>query len=248
MIADPPLVAAEVYQRYRQKKDVAIVSRFLIEHLHEPAWREATFLLLANLKRKDATGQLRQILKGNIQSRRSLYTDILQQDILIAGSCLAEGIVVKKAMTKRIISLIRNLGKNSPFPVQRNEALKTLESLSRASQKQYARFASKELKSLATKEGNIVTRIEAAHTLYVNSPEGSKVRKRATKNLLGLAQQPGLSFQSVIQTVYDFYRATTGKSKETQRATRLLFVLVRQPGTSVQRVVAFAQNLWWKSD
>src|SRR5579884_966276 len=114
MIADPPLVAAEFYQRYRQKKDVAIVSQFLVEHLHDPAWREAILLLLANLKRKDATDQLRQILEGKIQSRRSLYTDILQQDLFFVGSCLVEGIVVKKALAKQVISLIGNLGKNSP--------------------------------------------------------------------------------------------------------------------------------------
>src|SRR5436305_10290538 len=152
MIADPPLVATEVYQHYRQKRDVAIVSQFLAEHLHDPAWREATLLLLANLKRKDATGQLRQILKATIKSRRSQYTDIVQQDLFFVGSCLAEVIDVKNALAKQVVSLLGELVKNSPFPSQRKEALKTLESLLLASQGRYASFARKELKALVTKD------------------------------------------------------------------------------------------------
>src|SRR5690349_813930 len=73
--------AADVYERYQQEEDPTIISEFLIEHLHDPHWHEVILLLLGKLKRKPVTAQLCQFLEGKIKSRRSQYTDIVQQDL-----------------------------------------------------------------------------------------------------------------------------------------------------------------------
>lgn len=56
--------AADIYERYQQEEDPAILSKFLMKYLHDPHWHEVILLLFGKLKRVPATKQLRQILEG----------------------------------------------------------------------------------------------------------------------------------------------------------------------------------------
>lgn len=126
--------AVDVYERYQQEDDSSIISDFLKEHLHDPHWHEVILLLLGKLKHKQATAQLRRVLKG--ESRLSKYSNILQQDLLFICDCFAEDITVENDFAQNIIDCINKLIVETPFFSQRNGALEALGKMMKT--KQYA--------------------------------------------------------------------------------------------------------------
>ncbi len=100
--------AADVYERYQQEEDPEVISKFLVEHLHDPRWREVIYLLLGKLKSTPATNQLRQILQGKIKSRRSQYTEIVQQDLFFVCDCLLEEIKVENSLVEMVKRMYKN--------------------------------------------------------------------------------------------------------------------------------------------
>jgi energy-coupling factor transporter ATP-binding protein EcfA2 len=239
--------AVDVYERYQQEEDAAIISQFLVEHLHDPHWREVILLLLGKLKRKPVTAQLKDLLTGKMNSRRSRYTEILQQDLFFACLCLSEEIAIENELAALIVSRISELVKSSPFPSQRNEALDALSLLIRTTQ--YAGLGRKELLALATQEiiPDIITRIRAARILYLSSPPQSDEQRRAIQALLNLAQQTTSSFEHAVfaaRTLYDF---SPGLSEEYQKAKHILMSLAQRSDISAMQAVQVIEILYWNS-
>ena len=97
--------ASDVYDRFRQDEDPAIIRDFLVEYLHDPHWREVTLLLLAKLGRKPLPVRLRQLLEGKIKSRRSCYRDIVQQDLFFVCDCMIEEMAIENTSLKHSLPL-----------------------------------------------------------------------------------------------------------------------------------------------
>src|SRR5690349_4931796 len=108
--------AADVYRRFIENEDPDIIKDFLVEHLHDPHWSEVILLLLGKLGRKPVTLRLRQILESKIKSRRSRYTDLVQQDLFFVCDCLAEDMPVETDLATIIISRLSKLITTTPFP------------------------------------------------------------------------------------------------------------------------------------
>ncbi len=140
--------AADVYERYQQEEDPAIIRVFLREHLHDPHWREVVLLLLGKLKRKPVTALLHQLIEGALKCRLSRYTDILQQDLFFVCSCLIEEITVERDVVDAVIFGLSHLIGASSFPAQRKAALDCLYALTQ--KRQYREVARQEVATLMT--------------------------------------------------------------------------------------------------
>jgi HEAT repeat protein len=84
------LAAEDILYNYANEEDPEIVRGHIREHLHDPYWREVLLLMFARLKRKPAAKILDFILKQN-----SPYEQWLHRDLLFAGDCLAEDVVIE---------------------------------------------------------------------------------------------------------------------------------------------------------
>jgi KaiC/GvpD/RAD55 family RecA-like ATPase len=239
--------AADVYERYQQKEDPKVVSRFLAEHLHDPYWREVIFLLLGKLRSTPVTNQLRQILQGKMKSRRSQYTEIMQQDLFFVCDCLLEEIKVENSLLEAVKSHLSSLVKDSPFPSQRREALEHLGELMKT--RQYADQGRKELITFATKDDllEITTRLEALQVLYLNSTASSKERQVASRTLTNLLQRPDLPVDQAWQTAALLYQSSVTGSEKEQLATSMLTSLRQRPDLPVDQAWQTAASLYRSS-
>ncbi len=237
--------AADVYERYQQEEDPMIISEFLQEHLHDPHWREVILLLLGKLKRKPITVQLRQILEGKIKSRRSKYTDVVQQDLFFVCDCLIEEIAVENEMAGLVISNLSNMIRISPISLQKKEALEYLGKLMQM--RQYASLVRGELVALVRQNliTDIRTTIAIAQTLFQNSPEASEEQQLATKTLLHLAQRADQAVEHSIYAAKVLYRCTSKASKERQATFQLLLNLAQRPNFPVEQAIHTISELCW---
>ena len=219
--------AANVYERFQQEVDLSIVRDFLVEHLHDPHWREVILLLLGKLKPRPVTTLLRQLLQGNMTSHRSAETAILQQDLFFVCDCLAEEIAVENELATLVISCLNKVVKYSPFPTQRSDALRYLGDLMQT--RQYTSQARQVLVAFVTTEDilGIISRVEAAQVLYLYSPGGSEERRLATQMLSTLLQRPDLSVDQARQTAESLYQYNPEGSEERRLAMRMLLSLVQ---------------------
>jgi hypothetical protein len=235
--------AADVYERYLQEEDATIISEFLVDHLHDPHWREVILLLFGKLKRKPATAQLRQILNGKIKSRRSQYTDIVQQDLFFVCDCLIEEIAVENELAELVISQLSNLVKSSPFPSQCTQALETLGELMQT--RQYADLAQGEMKAIVTQNliADIPTIVEAARIFLQNSLSAIDDRLVA-QTLFHLAQSPKFSIEQTIWVAKVLYENLPDKSEAKQQATQLLLHLAQRSDLSIEQTILVAKALY----
>jgi hypothetical protein len=242
--------AAHIYEQYQQEEDPAIISAFLQEHLHDPHWQEVILLLLAKLKRKPVSFQLRQVFEGKIKSYRSYYTDLLQQDLFFLTTCLAEDIAVENELAERIISRLSDLAKQSLFPSQRMEVLKILNLLLWT--RQYAYFARKSLVFLveANPVGGIFENVRAAQILCENSPDKSDAIV-AIQGLKSLVRRYSLSFEQVMQVaklLYDWSMSSAQSeiisSNLDEIPVKLLLELSQRPDLSFEQNFQVAEALY----
>ena len=225
--------AADVYERYQQEEEPAIISEFLREHMHDPHWREVILLLLGKLKRKPATAQLRLILDGKIQSHRSQYTDVLKQDLFFICDCLTEEIAVENEFVEDVILHLRNLVKNSPFPSQHKEALDYFGKLIHT--RLYANLGQRELLTIAIQDKDISTRIRAAQVLYRESPVRTKEQLQAAQILLELGQRLDITFEEATLATKVLYQISLDGSEEGLQALQVLFGVAKRPDLSVEQ-------------
>lgn len=240
--------AADIYERYQQKEDPKIISTFLIEHLHDPHWREVILLLLGKLKSTPATNQLRQILQGKLKSRRSHYTNIVQQDLFFVCDCLIEEIKVENTLVEMVKSRLCKVVKESPFPDQRREALGYLGKLMQT--RLYARQGQEELVLLGTKDdllsGEI--KLDALKILYLNSPTLSEQRQLAGQTLITLFESSKFSIDLMQATAESLFSGTNSKDSETKLlATTLLTTLFQRPDLSTEQAQQVANVLYRNS-
>ncbi len=236
--------AIDVYNRYRQDDDPIIISGFLTRHLHDPHWYEVILLLFGKLGRKPATKQLRQILEGTIKSRRSRFTDLIQQDLFFITYCLAEEISVENDLAVSAIKQLSNLIKNSPFLAQRSEALKILSILMHT--RQYATIVQQELRMLVSQDQkeNVQTKTDVAIVLFQHSIISSEERRFASQVLLALAKHPNLPIEQFFQAVRNFYLSRSSDLEAHQLAVQLLFDLAQRPDLSIEQSIKTVQNLY----
>jgi hypothetical protein len=225
--------AADIYERYQQKEDPKIISTFLIEHLHDPHWREVILLLLGKLKATPATNQLRQILQGKLKSRRSQYTNIMQQDLFFVCDCLIEEIKVENTLVDMVKSRLCKVVKDSPFPDQQKEALEYLGTLMQT--RLYVGQGQEELFLLGTKDRSLSSEIQldALKILYINSPGSSKQRQLAGQELITLFERPDFSIDLMEVLVLSFIYSKDLEIK--WFATKLLITLFQRPDLSIKQ-------------
>ncbi len=239
--------AADVYERYQQEEDPEIVSEFLKGHLHDPHWQEVILLLLGKLKRKPVTAQLCQVLEGKIKSRRSKYTDIVQQDLFFVSSCLTEEIIVENDLARDVVLRLGDLVKSSPFPSQSKEAMEVLGQLMQT--RQYADTGREELRTLVAQEviSDIPRRIRAARTLYSISFPKSPEQQQAIQALLNLAKRTDISFELSLLAARTLYEHSHPQSQELLQAAQLILDLAQRPNISIEQSVLAAEILYWNS-
>ncbi|MBA2679377.1 MAG: hypothetical protein H0U76_13385, partial [Ktedonobacteraceae bacterium] len=235
--------ASDIYERYQQKEDPKVISKFLVEHLHDPHWREVIFLLLGKLKSTPVTNQLRNILQGKTKSLRSKYTEIVRQDLFFICDCLLEEIKVENALVETVRSELGKIVKSPPLPEQQQEALEYLGRLVQT--RQYAEYGYKELLALATNntlDGE--TRLKAARSLYVHTVTPSQERLQADQILTVLVLRSDLSVEQVRETAEFFYRNSPTGSEGQELATRIQRELVQRADLSVEQMWKTAESLY----
>ncbi len=235
--------AVDIYERYQNDNDSNpdVISNFLQDCLHDPHWHEVILLLFEKLKCRVATEQLRQILEGKIQSIRSKYTDLMQQELFFVCSCLIEEIDIENELAELIVSHLMDLVKNSPFPSQQLQALNILASFMKT--QQYANLGRKALIALVSQDivPDLYTKVQAAENLYKYSPPDSEGRQYAIQMFLNLSQQPNLSTGQAALIAHTLYRICPPQSEEDQQITKVLFKIAQRPDLSIERVVKAAQ-------
>ena len=235
--------AADIYERYQQKEDPKVISKFLVEHLHDPHWREVIFLLLGKLKSTPVTKQLRDILQGKTKSRRSNYTNIVQQDLFFVCDCLLEEIKVESALVETVRSELGKVVKSSSFPEQRQEAFDYIREL--AQTRQYAEYGRKELLALATNNAlDGETRLKAAQFLYIYTPKFSEERLQADRILTTLVQSPELPVEQVRASSSSLYARISAGLEGRELAVRMLSELVQRSDLSIEQTRETAEFLY----
>jgi hypothetical protein len=239
--------AADIYERYQQEEDPKVISTFLSEHLHDPHWREVIMLLLGKLKSTPVTRQLRQILQGEIQSQRSCYTEIVQQDLFFVCTCLVEEIKVEKALVEMVMSSLKKVIQSTWSRAQGEEALNFLGALMQT--RQYRDQAKEALCFLATKQGifDEMGRLAIIEALYLHSSLLSEERQMARALLTDIVQRPDLSAEQIRETVLALSRSSPAGSQAQQLATTLLSELVQRPDLSVEQIRETAVVLYDRS-
>ncbi len=238
--------AADIYERYQQQEDPAIISEFLMENLHDPHWREVIFLLLSKLKSTPVTNQLRQILQGKIKSHRSAYTEIIQQDLFFICDCLLEEIKVENTLIDAVRLRLSDVVKSSPFPAQRREALEYLGKL--AQTRQYIGQGYKELLTFAMDAAlDEMTRLESAQILYISSPALSEERRQANQVLTTLLLHGDLTIDQM-RGMADSLDMRSAKGSEAQQlATLMLSMLLTHTNSTVEQMRRTAETLYRSS-
>jgi hypothetical protein len=239
--------AADIYERYQQEEDPTIIRDFLREHLHDPHWREVIMLLLGKLKSKPVTNQLQHILQGKIKSKRSGYTQFVQQDLFFVCDCLVEEIKVEHTLVEMVISRLKEVVQSSWSPVQRWEALDFLGKLMRT--RQYGEQAKQELLFFATTEGVLdeAGRLAAIQALYLHSAVHSEAWVLAHHILTDLVKRPDLSVEQMRRTAESLYFSSPEGSEAQRQATELLLALVKRPDLSVEQMRETAESLYRSS-
>jgi hypothetical protein len=240
--------AADVYQRYLQEEDPEIIRVFLVQHLHDnPHWHEVILLLFGKLGRKPATRQLRQILNGQLKSRRSRFTDILQQNLFFVCTCLAEDIQIENDLADAVVTRFGELIVTTPFSSQRGEALQLLEGLTKT--RQYSEQARQALKRLVKQEEQQLdtgTLFEAAIILVKSSRPATEERVEALQTIKHLITALDISIEYYLAIAWNLYENTdAGRSDQEARqfASQMLIDLALRPDLDVDAALQAAHQL-----
>lgn len=239
--------AVYVYERYHQKGEKSnstVIKDFLQEYLHDPHWYEIILLLFEKLERKLATEHLRQILEGKIKSHRSKFHETMQQDLFFVSSCLEEEITVEDELAEQIISLLSEIAKRSPFPSQREDALKHLDSLIQT--QLYNKLAQNIIVELITKKDllDIPVKRDAASILYLRSLTGSKEQQQGIETLLDIAEHSDpIDGYTIIRTALVLCWISPQGSEEQQLAIQTLLNAAQRPEFSVSQVIQGALEI-----
>jgi hypothetical protein len=237
--------AADVYESYQQEEDATIISAFLHEHLYDPHWHETILLLMAMLKRRPATTQLRQILKR--KSLLGLHNDILHQDLFFVCTCLAEDIAVDIELAESVVANITIIVKQSPFPSQRKKALDALASLLRT--RQYTHLGREALRVFATQDelSDPATKVHAVELFHESYPRETLEQKRAKQTLMEVMQRENLTIEQIIQVTSALYICSLYGSYEERQAKKKLAEVIQLMDLSIDQRLAATQIIWWGS-
>jgi NACHT domain len=242
--------AADVYERYLQQEDPRVIGEFLYKHLHDPHWSEVILLLLGKLKSIPVTNQLRQILQRTIKSRRSCYTEIVQQDLFFVCDCLIEEIKVENTLVGIVVAALKEIIKSARFFSQQQKALECLGKLMQT--RQYTIQGREVLIFLAMKENslNLAVRLEAAKILYLQSIVLSEEWLLADQALKTLLLHSDLFADQAIQAAKSLYYVSTQGSKVQKLAIFMLITLLQRSDLSIisiNQVRLVAESLYRRS-
>jgi NACHT domain len=216
----------------------SILNTFLTQHLHDPHWQEVILLLFGKLGPGRATTQLQLILDpvNNKVCCRSTYTAILQQDLFFACSCLKEEITVQNRLVSEIVTRLSEVIATSPFPSQRNDALRALASL--LSTQQYSQPGRATLLDLLTRSTLAEsTRIQIAQMLYSTNPGDADLQGQAQRTLLDLAQSVESTPASAIQAAQALYECYPPGSAEQLNAVQMMLEVAKKQHISFAQII-----------
>jgi hypothetical protein len=235
--------AADIYERYQQKGDPKIIGRFLIEHLHDPHWKEVILLLLGKLKSTPVTNQLRQILIEKPKSKRSQGTDFLQHDLFFVCDCLIDEIKVDNSLVVIVKSSLSNIVKSSPFTTQRQQALEYLGKLMQT--RQYKGQGWRELLVLATRDEtlNSASKLEIAKILYSYNSDLAEEHQSARRIWTSLLQRPDLPIEQAWQSAVSLYNSSPVGSETCEFATSMLTSPLQRPDLPIKQALKSAESL-----
>ncbi len=237
--------ATDVYERYQQEEDPTIISAFLHEHLYDPHWYEVTLLLLAKLKRRPATLQLRQVLER--ESRLGRHVDILHQNLFFVCACLAEDIPVDIELAKSVVERISYLVEHAPFPSQRIKALDALTSLMRT--RQYAHLGQEKIRLFATQDvlSDPLTKAHAVQLFYKSCTHESQEQREVTQRLVEVMQREDLTVEQCIKAAEALRRSSPFRSYEQRQASKKLVEIMQRSDLTINQTIKVAQALYWSS-
>ncbi len=235
--------AADIYERYQQEEDAQIISSFLEEHLHDPHWSEVISLLLNKLKPRPLTKQLQQIIEGKLVSKRSQYTNIIQQDLFFVCKCLAEEMPVEASLVELIIECLTTVVRLSSFREQRSTALHYLGRFLKT--RLCAKIAQETLMDIVMRDKtlDIDTKIIAAEQLYIYSAKKSPVREQSIKYLLHLTQSLNFLVEQRISAAQILCEITSSKSREKKLAVQILLQLTQNTDQPIEQRISAARVL-----
>lgn len=235
--------AADLYERYQQEEEPAIISEFLREHLHDLHWREVILLILGKLKRKPATAQLRHILESKNKYLHSHFVNPALEDLFFVSFCLIEEISIENDLAQDVISQLGNFVKGSSLLSRCSEVLETLGDLMRT--RQYAVLAHQELMEIVDSNQlvNIIVKIAAIITIFQNSTTISKERQLAYELLLQLAQRPDLPVERSLQAAETLSLFTPIGSGARQFIMQWLSLLFQRSDLPIDQFIQTILNL-----
>lgn len=116
--------AMDVYYRFQDELDLDVVREVVLGHLHEPAWREVSLLVMSKLKPKPATRITREILEAE-----SPYEDVLHLNLFFAAAVLADDVEVESGISTDIMRETFEIFARGPCRAVRGDALQVLSTL-----------------------------------------------------------------------------------------------------------------------
>ncbi|GCF10650.1 NACHT domain-containing protein [Dictyobacter arantiisoli] len=234
--------AADVYERYQQESDLQVMRDFLHDHLHDPHWREVILLLLGKLRPRPVTILLTELLNGTIKSRRSIHTEIIQQDLFFISECLIEEIKVENTLVELVVKQLCQLVRTSHSTGQRQQALQYLGDLTQT--RQYNGQGKAELEAFITKDDlDTFSRLQTAYVLYKISPPDSDERKHALHWLDILAQKPDVPMDKIFEnSFFDFTRMLSNIF------TQHLTLASDYPYPLIHNIIKYDMHIFFKSE
>ncbi len=145
---------------------------------------------------------------------------------------MEEELAVEPFLVEKIIELLIDLVKMSPFSSQYNDVLRRLGTLLHSHH--YNLIAQKVLLQLATKDMTLTTQIviDVLMTLYVNSPVD--IQRQVNQIVVDIIQRPDFSFEQFVQAAQSLYHNSERDSEERQFAILLLMTLVQRSDLSLE--------------
>ncbi len=239
--------AVDVYERYQQDDDSSIIGDFLKQNLHDPHWHEVILLLFGKLKHRQATSQLRRILRGD--SHLSKYSYIVQHDLLFICDCLSEDITVENDFAQYVIESVKKLIVETSFSLLRHQLLEKLGKMIRT--RQYTNLATQGLTSLILENNDLdlSKKIFATSILYNDLPSsGSQNIFQLFEYLIYMDKSKDEKvFEQLLKIIIIGSTTSSLESAKWQQSIQFLMRLAQRSENSFDEVLLSLRALFYQS-
>ena len=230
----------------RVTKTRGIISKFLVDHLHDPHWREVILLLFGRLP-SQTCHESTEVHFGGKVSRRSAFAGTLHQDLLVVASCLAEDIEVERAVAAEVIQRLSALARESPFPTQKEQAIRALGALLHT--RHLAESARSKLVQIAAEQAtsDLRTSSEARESFLVFGRLHESERRSIIQALVSAVRTAKASAGDLIAAALVLRGAVGSELNGSNQAGRAIVELTQRADVPVEAMLAAAWDHYERS-